>query len=453
VIFSGVYNIVFALNKEGFFSISRNENKRLSCVEVLGVDNEQVISETIAKYEKYINPAMAKLFRFMGLSTIEWEAEGCIIRDIDGKEYIDCLGGYGVFSFGHRNSKVVDAVKKQLDKMPMSSKVLFNKPMADLAELLAQITPGDLQYSFFVNSGTEAVEGALKLARIHTGRTNVVSTVNAFHGKTFGALTATGRAMFRDPFQPLLSGFTHVPFGDIRAMEQVVNQETAAVILEPLQGEGGIVVPPDDYLPAVRALCDQYHALLICDEVQTGLGRTGKMFGVDHYGVVPDILTTAKALGGGVMPIGAYTTRPAIYEQYITSPFLHTSTFGGNPLACAAGIAAIHTLLEENLVQQAADSGALLLKALKQLAQSFPDVIKEVRGKGLMIGVELTKEGIGGLLMSELIADGVLVAYTLNNPKVMRLEPPLSISKELIEQVVGAFTRAIAKAQDVIEDL
>lgn len=417
------------------------------------MDNEQIISETIDKYEKYINPAVAKLFRFMGLATIEWEAKDNIIRDIDGKEYIDCLGGYGVFSLGHRHSKVVDAVKKQLDYMPLSSKVLFDKPMADLAALLAEITPGDLQYSFIVNSGTEAVEGALKLARIHTGRNKIVSTINSFHGKTFGSLSATGRELFREPFKPLLAGFSHVPFGDIEALEQAVDDDTAAVIVEPIQGEGGIIVPPDSYLPNVRRLCDRHQALLICDEVQTGLGRTGKMFAVDHYNVVPDILTTAKALGGGVMPIGAFTARPHIWEKFITSPFVHTSTFGGNPLACAAAIATITVLREENLIQRAADTGEYVIGLLQKLQQAYPDVIKEVRGKGLMIGLELTKEGIGGLLLSELIAKGVLVAYTLNNPKVIRVEPPLIIEKAMMDKVVNAFSSAVEYANSMLEDL
>lgn len=416
-------------------------------------NKEQMINQTINKYEQYINPAMAKLFRFMGLSTIEWEAEGTIIKDIDGKEYVDCLGGYGVFSLGHRHPKVVEAVKRQLDFMPLSSKVLFDKPMADLAELLAEITPGDLQYSFIVNSGTEAVEGSLKLARVHTGRSKFVATTNSFHGKTLGSLSATGREMFRDPFQPLLAGFSHVPFGDIDALAQVVDNETAAVIIEPIQGEGGIIVPPDAYLPAVREICDKTGALLICDEVQTGLGRTGKMFAVEHYGVVPDIITTAKALGGGVMPIGAFTARPKVWDKYITSPFLHTSTFGGNPLACAAAIAAVSVIREEGLLSRAEQSGYYFMGKLTELAKAYPEVIAQVRGKGLMIGIELTKEGIGGLIMSEMIDKGVLIAYTLNNPKVMRIEPPLIIEQEQIDYVITALSSALAKAQDMLEDL
>lgn len=414
---------------------------------------DKVINETIDKYERYINPAVAKLFRFMGLATVEWTAQGAVLTDINGKEYIDCLGGYGVFSIGHRHPKVVEAVKKQLDMLPLSSKVLFDKPMADLAQLLAGITPGDLQYSFFVNSGTEAVEGALKLARLHTGRSGFVAAVNAFHGKTMGALSATGRDLFRQPFQPLLSNFVHVPFGDAAAMAQAVNENVAAVILEPIQGEGGIIVPPDDYLGEVRRICDRHGALLICDEVQTGLGRTGAMFAVEHYGVVPDIITMAKALGGGVMPIGAFTARPAVWEKFIDSPFLHTSTFGGNPLACAAGVAAIEVIREEGLVEKARTKGDYFLGQLQQLAASYPDVIKEVRGKGLMIGLELTKEGAGGLLMAELVEKGVLAAYTLNNPRVIRLEPPLVITTAQIDRVLRHLGEAVAKAHTMIEDL
>lgn len=417
------------------------------------MEKERVIEETIEKYEKYINPAVARLFRFMGLSTIEQHASGVIITDSNGKDYIDCLGGYGVFSLGHRHPRVVEAVKAQIDCMPMSSKVLFNKPMADLAELMANITPGDLQYSFFGNSGTEAVEGALKLAKVHTGRSKIISTINSFHGKTLGALSATGRDLFRDPFQPLLSGFVHAPFGDEAAIAECIDADTAAVIVEPVQGEGGIIVPSDEYLPALRQLCDRHGVLLICDEVQTGLGRTGKMFACDHYGVVPDIITTAKALGGGVMPIGAFTARPQIFEEYVTSPFLHTSTFGGNPLACAAAIETIKVIYEENLAEKAQSKGCYFMERLQKIADSFPGVIQEVRGKGLMIGVELTKEGIGGLLMSELINRGILVAYTLNNPKVIRIEPPLIIEEATIDQVISAFAYAVEQAYEMLEDL
>lgn len=411
------------------------------------------INQTIKNYEQYINPSIVRLFRFMGLSTPAKQAQGCIIVDQDGKEYIDCLGGYGVFSLGHRHPKVVEAVKQQLDLMPLSSKVLFDETTGDLAALMAEITPGDLTYSFFANSGAEAVEGAIKLARIHTGRKQIIATANSFHGKTMGALSATGRDLFRQPFHPLLEGFTHAPYGDVSAIKSLISEQTAAVIVEPIQGEGGIIVPPEHYLPELRSICDNFNALLIVDEVQTGLGRTGEMFACNHQAVIPDIITTAKALGGGVMPIGAFTARSAVWEKYITSPFLHTSTFGGNPLACAAACAAIRVICSDNLAERSRIKGDYLIKRLKCLRDMFPGVIADIRGKGLMIGIELTNEGIGGVLMSELINHGILVAYTLNNPKVIRIEPPLIIEDSLLEEVLKGFYSAVENADSMLEDL
>ena len=411
------------------------------------------VEETIEKYEKYLNPAVARLFRFMGLASVETKAEGWIITDSDGREFIDCLGGYGMFCLGHRHPKIVEAVKGALDTIPMCGEILFNRPMADLAERVAEITPGNLQYSFFVNSGTEAVEGALKIARLATGRKKYIAAQNAFHGKTYGSLTATGRDLFRKPFEPLLQSFTHVEFGNIAAMEAAIDTDTAAVILEPVQGEGGIIVPPAGYLTAVRNLCDKYGVLMIADEVQTGIGRTGKWFAVDHEGVTPDIMALAKALGGGIMPIGSFTATPEVWSGLIESPFLHTSTFGGNQMACVAGIATLKVIEEEDLLNRGAAAGAYLKKGLEEIQKDYPLVIKEVRGLGMMIGIELTKEGAGGMLMSLMIDSNILIAYTLNNPKVIRMEPPLIMPIEVIDQVLAAFRKAIQQTNDVIEEL
>ena len=411
------------------------------------------VEETIEKYEKYINPAVARLFRFMGLASVETKAEGWIITDSDGRKFIDCLGGYGMFCLGHRHPKVVEAVKGALDSIPMCGEILFNRPMADLAERLAEITPGNLQYSFFVNSGTEAVEGALKIARLATGRKKYIAAKNAFHGKTYGSLTATGRDLFRKPFEPLLQNFTHVEFGNIEALEAAIDTETAAFILEPIQGEGGIIVPPDGYLAAVRALCDKYGVLMIADEVQTGIGRTGKWFGVDHEGVTPDIMALAKALGGGIMPIGSFTATPEVWAGLIESPFLHTSTFGGNQMACVAGLATLKVIEEEDLLNRGALAGAYLKKGLEEVQKDYPLVIKDVRGRGMMLGIELTKEGAGGMLMSLMIDSNILVAYTLNNPKVIRMEPSLTMPIEVIDQVLTAFRNAIQQTNAVIEEL
>lgn len=411
------------------------------------------VEETISKYEKYINPSQARLFRFMGLASVEGSAEGWTITDSEGKQFIDCLGGYGMFALGHRNPAVVKAVEDALHTMPMCGKVLFNRQMADLAEKLAEITPGELQYSFFVNSGTEAVEGCLKVARLATKRPKFVAAENAFHGKTMGSLTATGRDLYRDPFKPLLDGFTHVPYGDIEAIKNAVDEETAAVILEPIQGEGGIIVPPDGYLRQVKEVCEAKGALLIADEVQTGIGRTGEWFGVNHDGVTPDLMACAKALGGGVMPIGAIIGTPRAWQGLIEAPFLHTSTFGGNQLACAAGIAAIKYIQEEDLLRRGRETGAYFKAGLEKIMQEYPEVIAQVRGRGMMIGIELTKEGAGGMLMSLMIDKKIIVAYTLNNPKVIRIEPPLIMPVEVVDHVLEEFREAVRMTADAIEDL
>lgn len=415
------------------------------------MEQETTVEQTMRQYEQYVNPALARLFRFMGLSAVEQRAEGVYIYDTRGEKYLDCLGGYGVFSLGHSNAEVIAAVKGQLDAMPLSGKILFNEKLAELSQLLADIVPG-IQYSFIVNSGTEAVEGALKLSRIHTGRTKMIAMQNAFHGKTLGALSATGRKMFRDPFKPLLSGFVHVPFNDVESLRQVIDEDTATVIIEPIQGEGGIIVPTEGYLPELRKLCDQNGSLLIFDEVQTGLGRTGKMFASQFENVVPDITVTAKALGGGVMPIGAFSARKQIWDKYIESPFLHTSTFGGNPLACTAAITAIRILQRDYATFEVLKKGEYLMNKLYELKELHPNLIHAVRGRGLMVGVETIKEGVGGFLMAECIKRHIIVAYTLNNPKVLRLEPPFIISYEMLDEVISAFTAALEKAQTMVDD-
>lgn len=417
------------------------------------VDPDQIINETITKYEEYVNPGLARLARFAGFGDVEAGGRGAVVTDLSGNEYLDCLGGYGVFSLGHAHPRVVAAVADQLTKLPLSTKLFFNKPMADLCEMLAGIAPGDLKYSFICNSGTEAVEGALKAARKKTGRANFVAARAAFHGKTLGSLSASGRDIYKQPFEPLVPVFDHVPFGDIDAMAQAVTRETAAVILEPIQGEAGIHVPPAEYLPAVREICDAAGALLILDEVQTGMGRTGKMFACEHWGVKPDIMTLAKALGGGVMPIGAFMGTPDVWEVFEENPLLHTSTFGGNPLACRAAIAAIEVTLEENLPARAAVMGERFISGLRAVAAKHPGTLEEVRGLGLMIGVQFASEEIGELSISGMSGRGVIAAYTLNNPKVMRFEPPLIITEEQVDQALTAFDEAVAEAAEMVREV
>ncbi|MBI3548107.1 MAG: putrescine aminotransferase [Elusimicrobia bacterium] len=412
----------------------------------LSQDDKKWLTEmTLGGYENHINPGILEYRKAVSTdyTSIEWADSANTFTDINGKKYIDFLGGFGVFNVGHRHPKVVSAVINQFKRQALHSQELLEPFRAMLSRLIAEIAPGDLQYSFFGNSGTEATEGAMKLAMLHTGRKSFIAAVGAFHGKTLGALSATARAKFRQPFLPILPDCYHVPYGDADFIESAlksadtVGNDIAAVILEPIQGEGGINVPPDDYLPRVRDLCDRYGALLIIDEIQTGMGRTGKMFCVEHWNVVPDIMTLGKALGGGVMPIGAFVAPKNIWEHLFPEPWLHSTTFGGNPLACVAAIAGIHVLLEEKLPERAERMGNSIMLKLKALRRRFPKLCVDVRGRGLMIGIEFPSDEIGYEVAKGLFDGGVLVAGTLFHAKTLRIEPPLTISQEEMDRALN----------------
>jgi len=398
---------------------------------------EDIASRALSNSINHLNNAYSqKLSGAEG--AVEFRDEGVYTYDNKGRRYLDCLGGYGIFNVGHRHPRVIEAVKKQLDQVCLHSQELINPWSAHLASQLAAITPGDLQYSFFCNSGSEAVEGAIKLARLYTGKTEIISTKNAYHGVSMGALSATGRDVFRKPFAPLLNGFSHVEFGNIEAMEAAITEKTAAVILEPIQGEGGINVPFEGYLRKVRQLTEKYGILLILDEVQTGMGRTGRMFACEHESVVPDILCLAKALGGGVMPIGAFMSTAKIWKVLEPNPTIHNSTFGGNPLACSAASACIEVLLDEHLPARAALMGNYFMRKLNELKEKYPEHIFDVRGRGLLIGLEFTSQELRESIQIELFHRGVIVASTLNSNRTFRIEPPLIITESQINFMIEA---------------
>jgi len=411
------------------------------------------VEQVVARYQRYLNAGIASLHKFMGAEAVEWRAQGSSIWDSEGREYLDLLSGFGTMALGHRPPAVVAAVKEQLDRMPLASRVLFSQPAADLAAALGDLLPGAIEKSFFCHSGTEAVEGALKLARLHTGRPGIVAAEGGFHGKTLGALSVSGREVYRRPFQPLLPGVTQVPFGDAGALEREVDSQTAAVILEPIQGEGGVIVPPDDYLAAARAVCDRTGALLILDEVQTGFGRTGAMFACQQAGVVPDIICLAKALGGGVMPLGAFASTPPIWAALETNPYLHSSTLGGNPLACAAGLAALREIQQRDLPARARRLGEHALARLAAIKSDHPSIVAEVRGRGLLIGVQFTDSDIAGLVIAGLLQRRVIAAYTLNNPEVIRIEPALTIAEDDLDRGLGALAESVAQAEELVAGL
>jgi len=413
--------------------------------------HEDLAELTFSRYQRFINPGLATLTKFMGLEDVEVAAEGCYVVDSAGNRYLDCLGGPGVFTMGHCHPRIVEAVQQQAAKQALGSHVLLNPLYGELAERLAEITPGDLQYCFVCNSGAEAVEAALKFARGSTKRPHFVAAQGAFHGKTFGALSASGRDVYKQPFEPLLGGFTHVPFGDAAALSEAVDDQTAAVILEPIQCEAGIIIPPEGYLTEARQICNNTGALLILDEIQTGLGRTGRMFACDWEEIAPDIITLGKALGGGVMPIAATVATPPVWAIFEDSPIIHSSTFGGSPLACAAALAALGVLIEEDLAEKCAQRGEQLLAGLAQVAADYPQIVRAVRGKGLLVGMEFTDSDLGGLAISALAQRRILAAFALNDPRVLRFEPPALISAQQVDQVIEATSKALAQTAAILE--
>ena len=353
---------------------------------------------------------------------------GAVVVDTTGKEYVDCVAGIAVNNVGHCHPRVVEAIKQQAERLIHVSNLYYTEVQADLAEQLVSLS--SMNRAFFCNSGTEAVEAAMKLARVSTKKTDFVAADNSFHGRTMGALSVTHKEMYRTPFEPLVRNVTFVPYNNADAIAGAITKDTAAVILEPIQGEGGINVPSDDYLRTVREICDDTDTFLIFDEVQTGFGRTGKWFCKEHFGVEPDIMTMAKALGGG-FPMGAIVAK----DDISFGKTEHASTFGGNPLACAASLGAIDAIREENLVERSEKMGEYFKARLESLVR---DDVVQVRGRGLMIGVELNTKCTD--IVDHARENGVLLNCT--SDFVIRIAPPLVITKEQIDTVVNVIEQA-----------
>ena len=361
--------------------------------------------------------------------------QGASLFDVDGVEYLDCAAGHGVANLGHAHPKVAAAMAAQAGTLVTLFESFYNEQRALLMQKMASLVPG-LNRVFFCNSGAEAVEASIKFARITTGRTNVVAAMRGFHGRTFGALSATHNKKYREAFEPLVPGFSHVPFNDIAALEAAVNDQIAAVILEPIQGEGGVYPANDAYLQAARRICDERGALLIIDEIQTGFGRTGKLFAILESGVTPDILCCAKALAGG-LPMGAVLIGPGVKNLV---PGAHGSTFGGNPLACATALAALTVIEEEDLAGQSAKKGEYLKEKIQEINSPL---IREVRGRGLMIGIEL-KQKVGPYIRA--LQERKIIALNAGLT-VIRLLPPLVITYEQIDHLVQALTEVLSAEQ------
>jgi acetylornithine/LysW-gamma-L-lysine aminotransferase len=365
--------------------------------------------------------------------------KGALLWDINGKEYVDCMGSYGVALLGHSHPKVVEAVCKQAKTLISCHASLYNNKRTEFLQKLMSITPKGLNKAFLSNSGAESVECAIKLARKFTGKPEIIAVMGGYHGKTMGALSATWDKKYREPFQPLVPEFKHVPPDNLEKLAEAVTGKTAAVLLEPIRGEGGVRVPPDEFLPGVRDLCDEKGVLLILDEVQTSFGRTGKLFGCEHWDVIPDVMCLAKPFAGG-LPIGITVANEEVMGSFKVGE--HSSTFSGSPLVCAAACAAIDALVEDKLVGRAASVGGYFKAKLEELQAKYKNV-KEVRGLGLMLGMELRYD-VRNIIINSM-DKGVLILNAGRN--VLRFLPPLVIEKEQIDKTISVLDEVIGEEE------
>jgi len=389
--------------------------------------------ETIELFKKYVIANYNRLPRVMV------KGEGCYIWDADGNRILDMFPGWAVSGIGHCHPKVVEAVRKQVGELIHMDNTFYSEPQGRLAQMLSERAFGGK--CFFCNSGAEANEAALKLARLHTAKEKYkfITCEGSFHGRTFATVTATAQPKYHEGFLPLLPGFTYIPFNDVAALEAAFTDEVAAVLVEPIQGEGGINVASGEFLQAIRRLCDQKGAMMILDEVQTGMGRTGKWFGYQHFDVEPDMISMAKTLGGGVA-IGAMMAKPEVAAALV--PGKHASTFGGNCLACAAGVATIEAIEEGNLLQNTVEMGQYAQEKLRGLKETH-SVIDHVRGFGLMIGIQLTRPGAD--IVSKCLEQGLRINCT--HDTVIRFMPPMIVTKDQIDEAVGIFESVLSEGR------
>jgi len=389
--------------------------------------------------EKEIVDAEEKIMAntFSKRNRVITRGKGALVWDINGNEYIDCTGSYGVCIVGHCHPRVVEAVQKQVETLIACHASFYNDARSKLLKKIIGIAPKGLDKVFLSNSGAESVECAIKLARKYSGKPEIIAMVGAFHGKTMGALSATWKKKYRAPFMPLVPGFKHVPPNNLEKLRDAITEKTAAILVEPVRGEGGVRVPSDDFLPGLREICDEKDVLLIFDEVQTGFGRTGKVFACEHWNVIPDIMCLAKSVAGGI-PMGATFARHDVMAAFQRGE--HSSTFSGNPLVCAAASAAIDVLVEEKLPERAATLGNYFKGKLEGLAEKYR-IVREVRGLGLMLGMEMRFDVYNILLGC--MDRGVLVLDAGRN--VVRFLPPLVIEKEQIDRVIEVLDEVMEK--------
>jgi putrescine aminotransferase len=366
-------------------------------------------------------------------------AEGAVITDTKGNSYIDCTSGYGIGNLGHNNPRVIRGLIDQLQKRGVNTRPFINKIQVELALLLKEVSPEDLEYSYLFNSGSEAVEAAIKLVRLYKGGKKIISMQHSFYGNTMGALSISGVPSFNQSFRPLLPSVEIVPFDDFDSLSKTANENTAAIFMEPIQHDAGVNIPSGDYLKNVRTLCNERNIILVFDEVITGIGKTGRMFASEYFGVCPDIMVIGKSLGAGIIPIGAILAKRDYWQRFGMSFPMTATSYGGNALACRAAIESIKFLRDEKMLEKANPQIELITAGLKELSENFPTVIRSAKGVGILHGLEITNNKMAEDIVKGMIEKKVLVYQAFGNPFVIMIEPPLVISRKQVLRVLEAF--------------
>jgi acetylornithine/succinyldiaminopimelate/putrescine aminotransferase len=416
--------------------------------QIMSLIGQHSKKEITTLFANHVSSGKAEFFSQAGIDFIIGKREGIYIWDLEGNKLINCHCNGGVFNLGHRNPRIISALQNALEELDIGNHHLVSEARATLAERLAEISPGDLNRVVFGASGGEAIDMAIKLARAHTGRTEVISALGGYHGHT-GLALAAGDESFRKPFEPLSPGFLQVPFGDLESLARVMGVNTAAVIFETIPATYGISIPPEDYFAGVRQLCDQHAVVMISDEVQTGLGRCGVVWGIDTYGVVPDILVTGKGLSGGIYPITATLYREHLNPFLHENPFIHVSTFGGAEVGCYVALEVLNMLEEPGFLEHVRDMAKLFEGGFADLIKKHTAVLVEARQKGLMMGLKLSNENLGPLMTRIGFDAGLLTIYANNDPSVIQILPPLIIQEEEVAQVLGLLDGMLSKLEEI----
>jgi acetylornithine/succinyldiaminopimelate/putrescine aminotransferase len=406
--------------------------------------------EITTLFANHVSSGKAEFFSGAGIDYIIGKREGIYIWDLEGKQLINCHCNGGVFNLGHRNPRIIAALQNALEELDIGNHHLVSEARTVLAERLAAASPGDLNRVVFGASGGEAIDMAIKIARAHTGRTEVISAFGGYHGHT-GLALAAGDESFRKPFEPLSPGFLQVPFGDLESLASKMGKDTAAVIFETIPATYGISIPPEDYFAGVRQLCDQHDTVMISDEVQTGLGRCGAVWGIDTYGVIPDIIVTGKGLSGGIYPITATLYREHLNPFLHENPFIHVSTFGGAEVGCYVALEVLNMLEEPGFLKHVQDMAKLFEQGFADLIDKHTPILLEARQRGLMMGLKLSNENLGPLMTRIGFDAGLLTIYANNDPAVIQILPPLIIQDGEVKQVLGVIDGMLGILEEIVQ--